>query len=51
MRVSNRRINLDNSNYINVSYTYEGIFFDLYDKNDKHLKTLGFDLFEEILTQ
>jgi len=43
-----RIINLSNGDYIQVKYDVEGIVYDMFDKNDEHLESLGFDLYIEI---
>lgn len=43
-----RIINLSNGDYVQVKYDVEGIVYDMFDKNDEHLESLGFDLYIEI---
>ena len=46
--VSSRVVNLKNGDYIFISYNYEGIFYDMYNKKNEHIEIIGFDLFEDI---
>jgi hypothetical protein len=44
----NRIITLDNGNYIYIKFDIDGIVYDMYDKNNNHIESIGFDLYEEI---
>jgi hypothetical protein len=43
-----RRIDLENGDYIQIKYDIEGVVYDRFDKNDEHMESYGYDLYEEI---
>ena len=43
-----RRIDLENGDYIQIKYDVEGVVYDRFDKNDEHMESYGYDLYEEI---
>lgn len=44
-----RRINLENGDFIQIKYDLEGIVYDRFDKNNEHIESYGYDLYEEII--
>jgi hypothetical protein len=43
-----RRIDLENGDYIQIKFDVEGVVYDRFDKNDEHIESYGYDLYEEI---
>lgn len=43
-----RKIELDNGNYLQIKFDVEGIVYDIFDKDDEHIESRGYDLYEEI---
>jgi hypothetical protein len=43
-----RIIDLENGDYIQIKFDVEGVVYDRFDKNDEHIESYGYDLYEEI---
>jgi len=41
-------IYLENGDFIQIKYDVEGIVYDRFDKNNEHIESYGYDLYEEI---
>jgi hypothetical protein len=42
-------IELNNGNYIQIKYDFEGVVYDKFNKNHEHIESLGFDLYNDII--